>query len=121
MPRHNRVFTPTAVEIIRDLAGRGKSAGEIAAAIGSTPASVRVKCCQLKIKVSRRGRPGLSQSRPPRIHERSLIVVPIRSATYAALEQRAARMHKTPVEFAGLLLEAIVNGNLYSALWGDGE
>jgi hypothetical protein len=30
-------------------------------------------------------------------------------------------MHKTPVEFAGLLLEAIVNGNLYSALWGDGE
>ena len=47
MPR--RVFTPAVIKAIREMAGQGKSASEIAATIGSTPASVRVKCCQLKI------------------------------------------------------------------------
>jgi hypothetical protein len=46
-----RVFTPTAIESIRELAGQGRSASEIADAIGSTAASVRVKCCQLKINI----------------------------------------------------------------------
>jgi hypothetical protein len=49
-----RVFTQTAINTIRILAARGKSAAEIAMAIGSTPASVRVKCCQLKISLRRR-------------------------------------------------------------------
>ena len=61
MPR--RVFTPAVIKAIRELASQGKSASEIAAAIGSTAASVRVKCCQLKIQLSRRGRPCLAPRR----------------------------------------------------------
>jgi hypothetical protein len=49
-----RVFTPAAITIIRELAAEGKTAAEIAEVVDSTPASVRVKCCQLKIQLSRR-------------------------------------------------------------------
>ena len=121
MPPHKRIFTPTTIEIIRGLANQGKSAAEIADAIGSTPASVRVKCCQLKIKISRRGRPDLSPSRQPPGHERTLLLIPMQSETYAALKQKAAQKHKAPVEFAEMLLEAIVNSDLYDAIFDDRE
>lgn len=54
MSLQKRIFTPRTIVVMRDLAGEGKSAAEIAEAIGSTAASVRVKCCQHKIKLSRR-------------------------------------------------------------------
>jgi len=69
MPGRRRVFTPSAIEIMRELASQGKTAAQIASAIGSTPASVRVKCCHLKIKVARRGRPTLPQNQPLRSHK----------------------------------------------------
>ena len=62
MSRQPAIFTPTAVEIIRGLARQGRSAPEIADAIGSTPASVRAKCSLLKIRL-RRGRPGIAKQR----------------------------------------------------------
>ena len=49
-----RVFTPSAINTIRELAGQRKSASEIAEVIGSTTGSVRVKCSQLKIKIKLR-------------------------------------------------------------------
>jgi hypothetical protein len=55
MPR--TVFTPQGIETMRKMAENGDPARDIALAIGSTPASVRVKCCQLKIKLSRVRRP----------------------------------------------------------------
>jgi hypothetical protein len=80
MPR--RVFTPLAIKVIRELASQGKSASEIAATIGSTPGSVRVRCCQLKIQLSRRGRPSLVPSFPP--HKEHKLVVNMRPDNYAA-------------------------------------
>jgi hypothetical protein len=53
-----RVFTPSAINTIRELAGQRKSASEIAEVIGSTTGSVRVKCSQLKIKLRRQGQQG---------------------------------------------------------------
>jgi hypothetical protein len=53
-----RVFTPSAINTIRGLAGQGKSASEIAEVIGSTTASVQVKCSQLKIKLRGQGQRG---------------------------------------------------------------
>jgi hypothetical protein len=70
MPRRGQVFTPKAVKIIRGLADQGRSASEIANVIGSTPASVRVRCCQLKIKLFRRGRPSRSGSESGETRER---------------------------------------------------
>lgn len=113
MPRRGQVFTPRAVKIIRGLADQGKSASEIADVIGSTPASVRVRCCQLKIKLPRRGRP--TRSRPPEMQERKVAVY-VRSDVYAALHARAAHMHKSPDELAGMLLEAIAASDIYDAV-----
>jgi hypothetical protein len=118
MPR--RVFTPAVIKSIRELATQGKSASEIAAAIGSTPASVRVKCCQLKIPLSRRGRPSLVPSFPQRIGEHRLVIY-MRPDDYAALKQKAAHLHKSPVELAGMLLEAIVSANIFEAVLDDHE
>jgi len=118
MPRH--VFTAAVIKTIREMAGQGKTASEIAATIGSTPASVRVRCCQLKIQLSRRGRPSLVPSFLPHTNEHKLIVY-MRPDDYAALNRRAAQMHKSPVELAEKLLEAIVRANLFEAVLDDHE
>jgi len=111
MPRHRHVFTPTVVAIIRELARQGKSAPEIADAVGSTAASVRVKCSQLKIKL-RRGRRGVLKQR---------LVVYLRPADYAALDRKARQMQNSAVELAEMLLEAIISSNIYEAVLDDGE
>lgn len=115
MPRRGQVFTPRAVKIIRGLADQGKSASEIAEIIGSTPASVRVRCCQLKIKLPRRGRPSRSGSRPRDMQERKVALY-VRSDVYAALNAKAAHMQKSPDELAGMLLEAIAASDIYGAV-----
>jgi DNA-binding NarL/FixJ family response regulator len=55
MPRRHRIFTPTTIKIIRQMAAEGKTADEIAVTIGSTSGSVRVRCSTLKIKLNSRG------------------------------------------------------------------
>ncbi len=116
MPR--RVFTPAVIKAIRQLVSQGKSASEIAAIIGSTPASVRVRCCQLKIQLPPRGRsslvPGL-----PRHDNQGKLVVYMRADDYAALERRAAQMHKSPAQLAGMLLEAVVSADIVDAVLDD--
>jgi hypothetical protein len=112
MPRH--VFTPAVITAIRELARQGKSAPEIAAAIGSTTASVRVKCCQLKIQLSRRGRPCLQ----PGEHK---LVLYMRPEDYAALKRKAAHKRKSPAELAGTLLEMIVGADMFQAVLDDGK
>src|SRR6202050_1549950 len=118
MPR--RVFTLAVIKAIREMASQGKSASEIAATIGSTPASVRVKCCQLKIQLSRRGRPSLVPSFPQQNSEHKLVVY-MRPEDYGALKRKAAQMHKSPVELAAMLLEAIASANIFEAVLDDHE
>jgi hypothetical protein len=118
MPRRAHVFTPKAVNIIRRLAHQGTSASEIAQVIGSTPASVRVRCCQLKIKLVRRGRPSRKEHEPHSGRERKMVVY-TRPEVYAALNRKAAHMHTSPVELAALLLEAIVSSDIYDAVLDD--
>jgi hypothetical protein len=112
-----RVFTPAAIQIIRELAGQGRSASEIACVIGSTAASVRVRCCQLQVKLSRRGRPSSLQTSSG---EQRLVVY-MRPAEYAALTRKAARMQKSSVELAARLLEAIASSDLYEAVLDNAE
>ena len=111
----SRVFTPAAIETIRDLASQGKSASEIADVIGSTAASVRTRCCQLKIKLGRRGRPSLlvPQSRHIPVQRP---VFRVRPAVYAALNRKAFHMQKSVVELVQMLLEVIVSDDLYEAV-----
>jgi hypothetical protein len=115
MSRRGQVFTPKTVDVVRGLAKQGKSAPEIAKAIGSTAASVRVRCSQLKIKLNRRGRPTRQQTRPPDTQDRKIVLY-VCPAVHADLNQRAARMQKSSVELVRMLLEAIVDGNIYDAV-----
>ena len=118
MPRRGQVFTPKNVNLIRGLADRGRSASEIAEVIGSTPASVRVRCCQLKIKLIRRGRPPRLGRKLDGPRERKMVVY-TRPEVYEALNRRASHMRKSPVELAALLLEAIVRSDIYDAVLDD--
>jgi hypothetical protein len=117
MPR--RVFTPVVIKAIRELASQGKTASQIAAAIGSTAASVRVKCCQLKIALSRRGRPSLVPSWPQHPGEHKLVLY-MGTEDYAALKQKAVQMRKSPSELAGTLLGEIISADIFDAVLGDG-
>ena len=120
MSGHERIFTPKAIEIIRGLVAEGKSAAEIAQEIGSTAASVRVKCCQLKIKLRRPRDGGPVRTHPHHPHRRRLIVY-LSPTTYIALKRHAYNMQKSVVELAELLLHEIVSSNIYDAVLDEGE
>jgi hypothetical protein len=113
MPK--RVFTPAAIQTVRELAAQEKTAAEIARQLGSTAASVRVKCCHLKIRLSRRGRPTLVPTLPAQV-EREKLVIHMHPAKYAALKLRAARMQKPVDELATTLLQTIISSNIYEAV-----
>lgn len=112
------VFTPGAVELIRESARQGKSAVEIADVIGSTAASVRVKCCQLKIKLSRRGGASAQHDWRRYVGEGRLTVF-MQRADYTALERKAAHKHKSAFEFARMLLHEIISSNIYENVLDD--
>jgi hypothetical protein len=118
--RRSHIFTAEAIQIVRRLADQGKSASEIADVIGSTAASVRVRCCQLKIKLAPRVRIDLPSTRQRHFQEQKLIIG-MRPAVLAALEQKAARLQKSPTELARVLLEAIVSSDIYEAVLDDGD
>jgi hypothetical protein len=107
-----RVFTPAAIDAIRVLAAQGKSAAEIAAAIGSTPASVRVKCCQLKISLRRRWEQALHI-------EGHRLIIYLQDNDYAALKRKAADRQRSAVELSGELLRAVIRGDIYEAVLDD--
>ena len=116
MRRH--IFTPTTLQLVRELANEGKSAAEIAALIGSTPASVRVKCSQRKIRLGRRGRPSAQRTGADRSGAKKLLIR-MRPVHLAAFKRKAALLGKTPTELAAMLLEAIVTSDIYEAVLGD--
>jgi hypothetical protein len=107
-----RVFTQSAINTIRVLAAQGKSAAEMAMAIGSTPGSVRVKCCQLKIPLRR----GWRRARHIGGHN---LVIYLQEADYAALRRKAADLQKSTVELSGELLRAVIRGDIYEAVLDD--
>ena len=113
MPK--RVFMPAAIKIIRELAAQGKTAAEIAKVVGSTTGSVRVKCSQLRIQLSRRGRLGRLPTWPNQL-EGEKLVISIKPAHYAALKRQAVHMQKPADELAGMLLQATVSSDIYNAV-----
>ena len=115
-----RVFTPAAIRIVRELASQGRSASEIAWVIGSTAASVRVRCCQLQVKLSRRGRRSSVETALEHSGGQRLVLY-MRPAEHAALTRKAAQTQKSSVELAARLLEAIVGSDLYEAVLDNAE
>jgi hypothetical protein len=119
MPRRGTIFTPATVRIVRHLAQEGKSAAEIAEVIGSTAASVRVKCCQLKIRLRRRsGSLSERRRRPTRGEKLDIYLDP---AIYAGLKRKADALHRSVVDLAEKLLEAVVMSDIYDAVLDERE
>jgi hypothetical protein len=110
--QRRRIFTPSAINAIRRLAAQGKSASEMAEVIGSTSASVRVKCCQLKIKLRRR--------HPQQISGQSVMVY-LHASDYAALKRKAEDIEKSANELSGELLKAIIRSDIYEAVLDDDQ
>jgi hypothetical protein len=99
------------------MAARGCSAPEIAKAIGSTPASVRVKCSQQKIRLKRGRGPARSIKRrfgrPAESIRRVPIVAYLPEPIYALLVQRATELRKPPSMLVSVLLSTIASNGLY--------
>jgi hypothetical protein len=84
----------------------------MAAAIGSTPASVRVKCCQLKISLRRRWEQALHI-------EGHRLIIYLQDNDYAALKRKVADRQRSAVELSGELLRAVIRGDIYEAVLDD--
>jgi len=126
---HGRVFTSENLALMRQMAAQGCSAREIAHAIGSTPSSVRVKCCYQKIRL-RRGR----RSRPAPLAafqatdcapqtgnyaHTSLIVSYLPASVFGEFNRKADELNLSASKLASMLLNVIATGDLYKAVLDD--
>ena len=117
-----RVFTSQNVVLMKRMAEQGCSAPEIAKAIGSTSASVRVTCSRQQIRL-RRGRG--DGARPAPLHAPLTqdvgvpVVAYLPETLYANFKQHANDLHKPASAFASVLLSAIAIGDLYKAVLDD--
>jgi hypothetical protein len=116
MARNGPIFTPHNIGRMRQMAESGSSARDIAQAIGSTPASVRVLCSRHKIPL--KPRPGASAVtlppvRAPSIHD---IVAHLPAPLYAEFHRKAERLQLSPSTLASNLLVAITVSNIFEAV-----
>ena len=110
---HAHIFTADNLLRIRQMAGEGSSAFEIAMAIGLTPASVRVICSRHKIKLTRK--PALNPSSD------HAIVVHMPAWRSIRFHRKAERLQIPASVLAKRLLAAIVVSNIYDAVLDDND
>ena len=91
------------------MASEGSSSIEIAKFIGSTPASVRAKCCHYKIKIHRNG--GSVRN--------ALLVAHLPASLSAEFHRKAEHLQISASVLASRLLEAIIVSNIYEAVLDD--
>jgi hypothetical protein len=119
MSSRRRVFTPQIMALIKQMIDEGSSAREIATTLGSTPASVRVTCAQLGIRLRRR-RGCVPRPVPPSgtlMRELQVPVVAYMPAEqYAEFTSRARALGTSAGTLASMLLSAIATSDLYKAV-----
>jgi hypothetical protein len=106
-----RIFTSDNLLRIRQIAGEGRSAIEIAKSIGSTPASVKNICCRYKIKIRRREGPVRNVL--------SKLVAHLAASLSTEFHRKAEDLHISASVLASRLLAAIVHSNIYEAVLDD--
>ena len=125
MLQKGRIFTPQNLMLMREMAERGSSAIEIAKTIGSTPASVRVVCSRLKIRLRRGRRPTRKASLAPVQHTHPLpnhiIVAHMPAALFVEFHRKAEHLQIPISILASNLLAAIATSNIYEAVLDDKE
>ena len=123
MNRNRRVFTSQGLALIRQMADQGCSAPDIAKAIGSTPASVRVMCSRHKIRL-RRGRGpvlGHIDQMPDHVSlaPEHMVVAYMPAPLYFEFNRKAAHLDKPVSILASMLLNAIATSDIYKAVLDD--
>ena len=115
-----RVFTPDNLLRIRQMAGEGSSSIEIAKAIGSTSASVRVRCSHHKIKI-RRGHRSMRNALSKPVHPLSdeTIVAHLPGSLSTEFHRKAKQLQISASVLASRLLGAIVVSDIYDAVLDD--
>jgi hypothetical protein len=106
-----RIFTPDNLLRIRQMAGEGSSAIEIAKSIGSTPGSVKNICCRYKIKIRRGGESARN------VLSKLAAYLPV--AISIEFHRKAEDLHMPASVLASRLLAAIVDSNIYEAVLDD--
>jgi hypothetical protein len=108
---------------MREMAGQGRSAREIAKAIGSTPASVRVVCSHHKIRLKRGRGPVLGHIEQIGEHiglaPRHRVVAYMPASLYSEFNRKAAHLDKPVSMLASMLLNAIATSDIYKAVLDD--
>jgi hypothetical protein len=118
--RPNRIFNPTNLLRIQQMAVEGSSSIEIAKAIGSTPASVRMRCSHHKIKISRGRRSRRNaMSKPVRASSDQAIVARLPPSLSFEFHRKAEQLQIPASVLASRLLAAIADSNIYEAVLDD--
>jgi hypothetical protein len=110
-----RVFTPQNVRLMKRMAEQGCSASEIAMAIGSTPASVRVKCSHQAIRL-KRGKGHVVQLSTLDHAVGVPVVAYLPEALYAEFKRQANDLRRPTSILASMLLSAVATNDLYKAV-----
>jgi hypothetical protein len=118
MSRYGRVFTPKTISRMREMAENGRSAFEIAQAVGSTIGSVRVVCSRHKIRLKglRAHTISLPLVRSPSVHD---VVAHMPAPLYAEFYRKAEHLRMSPSVLASNLLAAITISNIFEAVLDD--
>ena len=100
-----RRFSPADIEKLGLMADCGHSGTSIAHALGRTAQAVRVKACELGIRL-----------RPPSIESRR---IKLPAATWLSLKAAAVERGLTPARLAKLLIDVILKDALIDAVIDD--
>ena len=121
MSRQRRVFTSQGLDLMRQMAGQGCSAPDIAKAIGSTPASVRVVCSRHKIRLQRGRGPVRIEQIPEHVSlaPEHMVVAYMPAPLYLEFNRKAAHLDKPVSILASMLLNAIASSDIYKAVLDD--
>ena len=116
MPR--RIFTPHGIATMRSMAANGDSACDIAHKLGSTSASVRVKCSQLKIKLVRwsavvDGSGGDNQERT--------FMITLQLAEFSKLVEAAKLRNCSPPVLARRIVTLVLRDNLVDGVLDEDD
>jgi hypothetical protein len=99
--KQRSVFTKDAVRTIQRMHGHGSPNKAIALAIGTTEASLRARSSQLKLPTKR-------------------VRMQFAESIVAACEGAAQRRNITPCELIQIIMERVVQDDLFEAILDDG-
>lgn len=113
------IYTREVLASIPDMVRAGMNSQEIADKIGSTRATLLVRCCQNDISLRRPVRP-INNAARIAMERKNALRLRITADAVNAFNDKARQMRTTPVNIIHRLLELIIKDDLIDAIL-DGE